>query len=75
MIRFAWDVAVKGNFVCCLIIVVIFIGLGRSYRLGGTLKLSYGVQAIKGWDHFYRGILPLKTPCKDFNLAIGGGLG
>ena len=29
-------------------------------------------QAIKDWDHFYGGSSPLKTPCKDFNLAIGG---
>ena len=28
------DLAVRGNFVFCLI-VVIFIGLGRAYRLGG----------------------------------------
>ena len=35
--------AVGGNFVCCLIIVAIFIGFGRAYRLGGergVLKLS-----------------------------------
>ena len=31
-----------------------------------------GGQAKKGWDHFM-GLL--KTPCKDFNLAIVGGLG
>ena len=29
------DLAVEGNFVFCLIIVDIFIGLGRAYRLGG----------------------------------------
>ena len=28
------DLAVGGNFVFCLIIVVTFIGLGRAYRLG-----------------------------------------
>ena len=57
----------RGN----LTIVVIFIGLGRAYRLerrGGILKLSNGGQATKGWDHFYGESWPLKTPCKDFNL-------
>ena len=40
------------------------------------LKLSNGGQATQGWDHFYGGSWPLKTPCKDFNLVIvGGGLG
>ena len=28
------DLAVDGNFVCCLIIGVTLIGLGRAYRLG-----------------------------------------
>ena len=39
------DLALGGNFVFCLIIVVIFIGLGRAYRLGRTLKLSNRGQA------------------------------
>ena len=39
---------------------------------GGDLKLSNGGQATKGWDHFYAGSWPLKTPCKDCNLAIVG---
>ena len=69
------DLAVGGNFVFCLIIVVIFIGLGRAYRLGGTLTLSNAGQDRKWCDHFYGGSWPLKTPCKDFNLAIVGGLG
>ena len=58
----------------CLIIVVIFIGLGGSYRLGGILMLSNGA-SYKGMDHFYGESWPLKTPCKDFNLAIVGRLG
>ena len=50
------DLAVGGNFVFCLIIVVIFIGLGRAHKLGGgVLKLSNGRQATKGWYHFYGG--------------------
>ena len=50
------------------------VGLGRAYRLGGILNLSNRGQGTKGWDHFYEGSWPLKTPCKDFNLAIVGGL-
>ena len=38
------DLAVRGDIVFCLAIVVIFIGLGRKHRLevggGGILKLS-----------------------------------
>ena len=41
---------------------------------GGFWSLQMG-QVTKGWDHFYGGSWPLKTPCKDFNLAIVGGLG
>ena len=40
---------------------------------GGFWSLQMG-QVTKGWDHFYGGSWPLKTPCKDFNLAIVGGL-
>ena len=43
---FLGDLAVRENSVCCLIVFVIFIELGRAYRLGGVeggiLKLSYG---------------------------------
>ena len=54
------DLAVGENFVFRFIIVVIFIGLGRAYRLGGwgwvwTLKLPNGGQVTKGWNHFYGG--------------------
>ena len=31
--------------------------------------------AKKGWAHFYWGSWSLKTPRKDFDLAIAGGLG
>ena len=61
----------------CLIIDVIFIGLGRAYRLWRYFKLlngEKGWQTTKGWNHFYGRSLPLKTPCKKFNLAIRGGL-
>ena len=33
------DLAVGGNSVCCLIIFVIFIGLGRAYRLGEDFEV------------------------------------
>ena len=36
------DLAVRGNFAFCLIIVVILIELGTAYRLGVILKLSNG---------------------------------
>ena len=39
------------------------------------LKLSYGGQATKDQDRFYWGGWSLNISCKDFNLAIGGGLG
>ena len=42
---------------------------------GEILKSSYGIEATKGWDHFLLGELTLKTPGKDFDLAIRGGLG
>ena len=39
------------------------------------LKLSNGGQVTKRLDHFYGGSWSHKTPCKDFNLAIVGGIG
>ena len=42
------DLAVGGNLVCFLIIVDIFIVLGRAVDWGGILKLSYGGKATKG---------------------------
>ena len=72
------DIAVGGNFVFFLIIVVIFIGLGRAYRLGywgfWSYQMGWGGQGTKGWHYFYGGSWPLKTPWKDFNLAFVGGL-
>ena len=43
-------------------------GFWSSYMVGGE-------GGEKGWEHFYVGSWPLKTPCKDFNLAIVRGLG
>ena len=61
--------------VCCLIVVVTFMGPTRAYSLGGEiLKSSYRGQAAKRWDHFYGSSRPVQTPCKDINLEIGGGL-
>ena len=43
------DLAAGENFVCCLILVVVFIGLGGACEwVGEILKLSYGEQATKG---------------------------
>ena len=58
---FLGNLAVGGNFVCCLIIVVIFIGLGnvlgKVYRLemggGGDFEVIILGESHKGWDHFY----------------------
>ena len=36
------DQTVGENFVFCLTIVVIFIGLGRAYRLGGFEVIKWG---------------------------------
>ena len=61
------------NLVFCLIIVVIFIGLGRAYRLGwGHFEVIKWGTSHKGMEHFYGRSWPLKTPCKNFNLAIVG---
>ena len=62
--------------VFCLIIVVIFIGLGRAswIWLFGVRMLKLSKKAAKGWDHFYGGCWPLKKSSKDFSLAILGGL-
>ena len=46
----------------------------KGIKVGGGLKLSNAGQATKGWDHFYEGSWSLKTPSKEFNLAIVGGL-
>ena len=58
---FLGNLAVGGNFVCCLIIVVIFIGLGnvlgKVYRLEmggrGDFEVIILGESHKGWDHFY----------------------
>ena len=58
------DLVVGGNSVCCFIIFVIFIGLGRAYRLGGALEVII-------WEG-----KPKRdgTIFKNFNLAIVEGL-
>ena len=62
----------RGIFVCYLIIVVIFMGLGRACRLGEILKESYGKLATKGETIFMGGgELTLETTCECVNLAIG----
>ena len=62
--KLAVEPALGGKFVCCLIIVVIFIGLGKVYGLGGDMKFFYGGrggggQATKGLGNFFmRGVDP-----------------
>ena len=52
------DLAVGGNFVFCIIIVAIFIGLGKAYWLGWGggfwrfYQMGEGVQGAKGWEYF-----------------------
>ena len=50
-------------------------GLGRAYRLGGDFKVMIWVVSHNGMGPFYGGSRHLETRCKDFSLAIGGGLG
>ena len=59
--KLAVEPALGGKFVCCLIIVVIFIGLGKVYGLGGDMKFFYGGRGGGGASHkgigqfFYEG--------------------
>ena len=54
MIRLG-ELAVGGNFVCCLIIVVIFMGLGIAYRLRGDFKVIIWGASHKGMGPFLWG--------------------
>ena len=65
----------QGNFVCCLIIVVIFLGLGRTYRLGGDFKVVIRVVSHKEMGPFLWGKLTSWNTIKNLNLVIEGGLG
>ena len=64
--RFAWGNQQKVETACCLIMFVIFMGLGGAYRLEGDFQII-----IWGASHKRS----KKTPSKDFHLAIGGRLG
>ena len=50
---------VGGNYSWCFVIVVIFTGLGGTYRWGRGrfFKSSFVRQVTKGWDHFLWGEL------------------
>ena len=50
-------------------------GLGGAYRLGGDFKVIIGRERGRGWGAKHKVLRPLETPCKDFDSAIGGGLG
>ena len=43
-----WELAERENFVCRLIIVVIFMGLVGTYRLGKEFKVIIWEQVTKG---------------------------
>ena len=68
------------NFLCCLIIVAIFIGLGGAHIFGEDFKvvmwwrLGGEGKPQRFGTSFYGGIWPLETPSTDFHVAIGGGL-
>ena len=68
------------NFLCCLIIVAIFIGLGGAHIFGEDFKvvmwwrLGGEGKPQRFGTSFYGGIWPLETPSTDFHEAIGGGL-
>ena len=49
------ELAVGGNFVRCLIIVVIFLGLGGAYRLAGDFKLIIWSASHEGMGPFLWG--------------------
>ena len=49
------DIAVGGNFVCCLIIVVIFMALGGTYHLGADFKVIIWRESYKGIALFFYG--------------------
>ena len=53
-----------------------FIELGRAHRLeGGYFEVIIWMGCHIRMGPFLWGKLTLKTPCKDFDLVIGRGLG
>ena len=51
------DLPVGGSFLCCLIIVAIFIGIGRADRLGGDFEVIIGGASHEGMGPFLWGNL------------------
>ena len=67
----------RGDFVLCILSSSFHIyGTWRNIYVGREFKviMDWG-QTTKGWDHFLLRKLTLETPSKDFDLAIGGGIG
>ena len=59
--RFAGELPEGGNLVCCLIIVVIFMRFGGTYRVGGDFKVIIWGASHKGlWSFFIGGVDPLR---------------
>ena len=52
---FLGELAEGGNFICCLIVLVMFMGLGRTYRLGGDFKVIIWGAIHKGLGTFFMG--------------------
>ena len=55
------DITVGGNFVCCPIIVVIFIGLGTAYRLAGGFEVILGGKPQRDGTIFVGELTPGET--------------
>ena len=54
--RFTWqDWGIEGNYVWCLVIVVIFMGLGGANRWGDVLTSSFGKVRHKRVGQFLLG--------------------
>ena len=58
------DLAVGGKFVFCLVIVVIFIGLGRAYRLGGFSNYQMGGKPQRDGTIFMWKVYPSRQHIK-----------
>ena len=71
---FLGEIAAGGDFTCCLVIVGIFMGLRGAYSLGEDFKVIICGASYKGMGLFFVGGVTLKTPCKYFNFATGGGM-
>ena len=49
------EIATGGNFICCLIIVVMFMGVGGAYRLEADFKVIIWGTSCEGMGLFFIG--------------------